>query len=678
MAQTDLVRHLLGMSRRDKRMLAVAVDVVLCAWSVWAAFYLRLEEWVWLSGAQWLPLIVAPLLAIPIFAKTGIYRAVFRFSGWPATLAVVRASLIYGGIYATIFTFVSVPGVPRTVGLIQPVLLFMSVAASRAAAHYLLGASYREALAKETSPNVLIYGAGASGRQLAAAVMQSRSMSVIGFLDDDRTLQGALLNGIMVHHPDRIMDLVKRYDVGDVLLAVPSASRRRRKEILDLLRPAGANVRTLPGLLDLAQGRFHVSELRPVEIEDLLGRDAVAPDQRLLQRDITGKVVLVTGGGGSIGGELCRQILDLEPSMLLVVDSSEYALYAVHRELEGRKDPASAAAIMPLLASVLDESRMRAILSRMRPDTIYHAAAYKHVPLVEHNVLDGIRNNAFGTLVLARAAIACGVGKFVLISTDKAVRPTNVMGASKRLAELALQALAAENEDVRFTMVRFGNVLGSSGSVVPLFRQQIGNGGPVTITHPDATRYFMTIPEAAQLVIQAGAMAIGGEVFVLDMGEPVKVYDLAVNMVELSGLTVQSSDHPGGDIEITVVGLRPGEKLHEELVLGDELTPTQHERIMQARERFVPMTELESSLRTLDRALALADVETALAILQRVVPEYAPASDVVDWLAGAAAQAPADPASAQESASVRPLRLVAQGPHDATDATLSRTSAPRS
>lgn len=648
MPQSRITETLLSLSRREKRLVALGVDSAICVWTVWAAMYLRLEEWVWLVGNHWLAVIAAPVIAIPIFIRSGLYRAIFRHTGWPAMIAVIRACLIYGAIYAMIFTFISVPGVPRTVGLIQPGLLFLAIAASRAFAHYLLGGNYRQILSRGESSNVLIYGAGASGRQLAAAVAQSGAMEVVGFLDDDRSLQGASMNGVMIHNPNQIVALAERYEVSDVLLAVPSASRRRRREILELLRPAAVNVRTLPGLLDLAEGRIEISELRRVEIEDLLGREAVAPDRALLEKNIKGKTVLVTGGGGSIGGELCRQILDLDPTVLLLVDSSEYALYAIHRELEHREH-GGGTRVIPLLASVLDEQRMRAILSAWRPATIYHAAAYKHVPLVEQNVLEGLKNNIFGTHVVARLAIECGVQDVVLISTDKAVRPANVMGASKRLSELILQGLASEESPVRFSMVRFGNVLGSSGSVVPLFRQQIGNGGPITVTHPEITRYFMTIPEAAQLVIQAGAMASGGEVFVLDMAEPVRVYDLAVNMIELSGFSVRDEANPDGDIEIAVVGLRPGEKLYEELLIGENPMPTQHQRIMQAREHFLPRAEIEARLEELGDAIQADDVLRAVAILKATVREYEAGEEIVDW------SVVARPASATPGEAAPPL-----------------------
>jgi FlaA1/EpsC-like NDP-sugar epimerase len=415
------------------------------------------------------------------------------------------------------------------------------------------------------------------------------------------------------------------------MLAIPSATRKRRREIVELMQPLGVKVRTIPGLMDLASGKVQVSALRALEIEDLLGRDVAMPNEILFSRNILGKTVLVTGAGGSIGSELCRQILAARPQVLLLVELSEYALYAIDAELRALAGEGGAR-IVPMLASVRDEARMRAILSAWRPETIYHAAAYKHVPLVEHNPAEGVLNNVFGTMTAARLAIDTGVSDFVLISTDKAVRPTNVMGTTKRLAELCLQALAAGKSSTRFSMVRFGNVLGSSGSVVPLFRAQIAAGGPVTITHADVTRYFMTIPEAAQLVIQAGAMATGGEVFILDMGEPVKIADLARKMIELSGLSVRDAGDVEGDIAIEVVGLRPGEKLYEELLIGENPSPTAHPLIMKATETHLPLVRLDQELARLTKAIEANDAQDLLAVLRDVVPEFAPASDVVDWV----------------------------------------------
>ena len=459
----------------------------------------------------------------------------------------------------------------------------------------------------------------------------SHEITVVGFVDDDDRLHGHVLNGQPIYNPSDIEALTSTLHISDVLLAMPSLSRHRRNEILSQVRSARVAVRTLPSMNDLAQGKVSISDLRELDIDDLLGREPVAPNHILLTKNILGKVVLVTGAGGSIGGELCRQILQVGPSKLLLIEQSEFALYSVQQELEEKKARIETE-LVPLLASVQDPDRMREIMSTWRPDTVYHAAAYKHVPLVEHNPAAGIKNNVLGTLHTAQAAIESGVTDFVLISTDKAVRPTNVMGASKRLAEMTLQALAPVNTGTKFCMVRFGNVLGSSGSVVPKFRQQIRDGGPISLTHPDVTRYFMTIPEAAQLVIQAGAMAKGGDVFVLDMGQPVKIFDLAKRMVELSGLTLQDEQNPDGDIAIEVTGLRPGEKLFEELLIGDNPKPTIHTCIMKANEEFIAWEELEGKLNALEVALSVNDVGVIRLMMKQLVSGYIPSDDIVDWV----------------------------------------------
>lgn len=517
--------------------------------------------------------------------------------------------------------------------------------ASRALARVWLGDQYLSILKRASRPKVLIYGAGTTGRQLAAAMANSHEMQVAGFLDDDDRLHGHVLNGQPIHNPADLDNLATTLNISDVLLAMPSLSRKRRNEILTQIRSAHVAVRTLPSVTDLAQGKVSISDLRELDIDDLLGREPVTPNHILLVKNIVGKVVLVTGAGGSIGSELCRQILAVNPAKLLLIEQSEFALYAIHQELEEKLaalDGATPPVLVPLLASVQDDDRMREIMSTWHPDTVYHAAAYKHVPLVEHNPAAGIKNNMLGTLRTAQAAAENGVSDFVLISTDKAVRPTNVMGASKRLAEMALQALAAAHAatqgntvgagGTKFSMVRFGNVLGSSGSVVPKFRQQIRDGGPITLTHPEVTRYFMTIPEAAQLVIQAGAMAKGGDVFVLDMGQPVKIMDLARRMVELSGLTVKEEQNPEGDIEIAVTGLRPGEKLYEELLIGDNPKSTVHPRIMKAHEEFIPWAEFEAKLTALEMALNVNDVGVIRLMMQQLVTGYIPSDDIVDWV----------------------------------------------
>lgn len=622
---------ILALPRAAKRAVALSVDLGLCVLTVWLAYYLRLGEFVSLSGNALLAVAASIGIALPIFIVSGLYRAIFRYSGWPALLAVARAVGIYGLLYASIFTAIGVSGVPRTVGIIQPILLLLFVGASRAFARTWLGDRYQSILKHASRPKVLIYGAGRAGRQLAAAISHSHEMQVVGFLDDDDRLHGHVLNGLPVYNPKDMVDLVDTLKINDVLLAMPSVNRKQRNEILAKICDAHVSVRTLPSVIDLAQGRVSVNDLRELDIDDLLGREPVVPNTLLLAKNVLDKTVLVTGAGGSIGSELCRQIIAIGPATLLLVEQSEFALYDIHEELT-RKLVGRELNLVPLLASVQDGERMHEIMTTWRPDTVYHAAAYKHVPLVEHNPAEGIKNNVLGTLKAAQAAAENGISDFVLISTDKAVRPTNIMGASKRLAEMVLQALAATNPATRFSMVRFGNVLGSSGSVVPKFRQQIRDGGPVTLTHPEITRYFMTIPEAAQLVIQAGAMAKGGDVFILDMGKPVKIMELARRMVELSGLTVKDGDNPDGDVEIEISGLRPGEKLYEELLIGDNPSPTSHSRIMKAHEVFMPWNELEQKLGTLEVALNVNDVSLIRLLMQQLVSGYVPSGEIVDWI----------------------------------------------
>jgi len=649
MSLVKLALPLLALPRPAKRAVALAVDASLIVLTVWIAFYLRLDEWVRLAGEglfqpMW-AVVVSWLIALPLFITHGFYRVIFRYSGMAAMQMVLRAFVLYTLLYAAVVTAIGLPGVPRSVGIIQPMLLLLAVGASRALARYWLGGLYQNIFQRMNLPKAVIYGAGEAGRQLAQALAHSHEMQVVAFVDDDDRLHGCVLNGLPIHSPGDLQGLVETQGVRTVLLAIPSLPRQRRNEILADLRHLRVAVRTLPNLDDLAHGRVSRADLHELDIDDLLGREPVAPNHMLLAKNILGKVVLVTGAGGSIGSELCRQILAVAPAKLLLIEQSEFALYAIHQELEeklaGRERGASPV-LVPLLASVQDHDRMREIMFTWHPDTVYHAAAYKHVPLVEHNPAEGIKNNVLGTLRTAQAALEAGVSDFVLISTDKAVRPTNVMGASKRLAEMALQALAAAHATTqggtggtggtKFSMVRFGNVLGSSGSVVPKFRQQIRDGGPITLTHPEVTRYFMTIPEAAQLVIQAGAMAKGGDVFVLDMGQPVKIMDLARRMVELSGLTVKDEQHPEGDIEIAVTGLRPGEKLYEELLIGDNPKPTVHPRIMKAHEEFIPWAEFEAKLTALEMALNVNDVGVIRLMMQQLVAGYIPSDDIVDWV----------------------------------------------
>ncbi|MFN3956042.1 MAG: polysaccharide biosynthesis protein [Tepidimonas ignava] len=603
------------------------MDALLCVGTAWLAFWLRLDEWVPIDHPQWRPqwaALAAAALALPLFVTSGFYRAIFRYNGTRAMLTVLRAMAVYTVVYAGVFTVVGVAGVPRSVGLIQPMLLLLAVAGSRLSVRFWLGGLYRDRLDRMACPKVLIYGTGETGVRLAAMLAQSSELVVTGFVTEDSSLAGRILEGLPVFAAGAALaGVVAEHGISQILLAMPEVGRARRNAILQQLRQLHVEVRTVPSAADLALGRVSVSELRPLDVDDLLGREPVPPDERLLRTCVDGLDVLVTGAGGSIGSELCRQALQLGARRLVMVEHSEHALYQILAELEwvypGRT-------IVPLLGSVLDEAHMTRICAAFCPHTVYHAAAYKHVPMVEHNVVAGVTNNVLGTLVMARAAMAAGARHFVLISTDKAVRPTNVMGASKRLAELVLQALAEQSCATRLSMVRFGNVLNSSGSVVPLFREQIQRGGPVTVTHPEVTRYFMTIPEAVALVLQASAMAHGGEVFVLDMGQPVKIDDLARRMIELSGLTVRDAAHPDGDIEICYTGLRPGEKLYEELLIGDNPQPTVHPRILRAREERLAWSELEQVLQRLQTALGVHDELGVVRILAEAVRGYQPGS----------------------------------------------------
>ena len=634
MALRTLTNKTLALPRLAKRSIAFFVDACLCILSVWFAYYLRIGVWVPLSSIPVIALIASLGLALPIFLFFGLYRAIFRYSGWSALMTVAKACALYGLTYATIFTAYGIDGVPRTVGLIQPILLLIGVGTLRAFARFWLGNSdlYRR-LTPMNQKRVLIYGAGEAGRQLAGAMQQSNQVQVAGYLDDDPHLQGGVLNGLRVFKPEELPNLANSLSINDVLLAIPSASRSRRNEILALISATKVAVRTLPDLSDLAKGKVTASDLRELDVEDLLGRVPVAPNPKLLNKNIANEVVLVTGAGGSIGSELCRQIIKQNPKSLILFEQSEFALYSIHQELLAKLNALTesginhAVQLFPVLGSVQDEQLVAGVIGLYRPTTVFHAAAYKHVPLVEENFAQGIQNNVFGTQVVARAAMQFGVANFVLISTDKAVRPTNIMGASKRLAEMVLQALADSGlaSKTTFSMVRFGNVLDSSGSVVPLFRKQIKDGGPITVTHPEVTRYFMTIPEAATLVIQAGAMAKGGDVFVLDMGEPVKIIDLARHMIELSGLEERNAQNPEGQIDIEISGLRPGEKLYEELLIGENPQPTDHKLIMKANEQFLPLASLEQKLKSLRQLLDSGSSAQIKAVLQELVEGYIPA-----------------------------------------------------
>lgn len=627
----NLATTVLALPRLLKRTVVFFSDVILCVGAAYFAFYLRLGYWVGSDTPTQLEAFLfasgcSLLIALPIFIATGLYRTIFRYSGLPALLAVTKAVGIYAIFYFLVFTFIGVGSVPRTVGLIQPILLLLMVGASRAIANIWLGGAYSRILKKNNITKVLIYGAGSAGRQLAGAIASSHDMRAMGFLDDDHNLQGHIINGLRVYKPDELAWLITTHKISDILLALPSLSRSRRNVILQTMTNAKVKIRTLPALMDLAQGRISISDIRELDIEDLLAREVVMPDPNLLAKDIQDQVVLITGAGGSIGSELCRQIILFSPKILVLVEQSELALYEIHRDLceLNARLANEGCRIIPLLASVSNRDRMRLVVSEFSPSIIYHAAAYKHVPLVELNSVEGVKNNTIGTLTMAQIAIECGVHSFILISTDKAVRPTNVMGASKRLAEMILQALAQNSPKTKFSMVRFGNVLNSSGSVVPKFRQQIKDGGPITVTDFRMTRYFMTIPEAAQLVIQAGTLAKGGDVFLLDMGEPVKILDLARRMIVLSGLEVRDDQNPEGDIKVVEIGIRSGEKLYEELLIDGDPEKTEHPRIFKSHEEFLPWDQLELKLQELNSALVESNEQALLHLLRELVSGYRP------------------------------------------------------
>lgn len=617
------LRWLLTRERGFKRVVVLFTDLLLCVVAVWLAFSLRLGEWRLFTPPVQSVLLATVLLFPPIFFATGTYRNIFRFAGAGTIAQLALAVTILTIPLIAIFTVQQVPGVPRTIAFLFPLLFVGLLSVSRIVARYMLvdiaGAKGATGDVKKT----LIYGAGATGQQLAASLKRNSNFALVGFVDDDFRLAGQKLAGATIYDAARLDQIVARHDVDTVLLALQGINRARRREIVEKLRAQKVHVQILPSLDELVRGEISVSDFREIQVTDLLGRDPVAPNELLLGRTIVDKTVMVTGAGGSIGSELCRQIVALRPKRLVLAEMSEPALYLIERELQQAvatlNDPPD---IVPEMLNVADAASTRRIFARWRPDTVFHAAAYKHVPLVEANVISGLRNNVLGTRNAAWAARSNGASHFILISTDKAVRPTNVMGASKRICELVLQALARESGPTRFAMVRFGNVLGSSGSVVPRFEQQIRDGGPVTVTHRDITRFFMTIPEAAQLVIQAGAMAQGGEVFLLDMGKPVRIFDLARSMIELSGRTVRDVDNPNGEIEIVEIGLRPGEKLYEELLIDDRSEKTHHVRIMRAQESFYEPAFLFPRLERLEAALDQGDTAAAMGLLRELVPEY--------------------------------------------------------
>lgn len=620
------------LSRSKKRIISLVIDTILIITSFFFAYWTRLGEITAFDNHQiWFALTGTLIVTLIAFVKLGLYRAVLRYISFKA-LAMIAIGALISSISLVLFSFFIDSFIPRTVPLIYFSYVFLLCGGVRMLVRYYIGL-----LLDKDNDSVLIYGAGSNGRQLAVMLKHSYRYRIRGFIDDNVKLHGTYLLGNKIFSPNDISKLVQKYNIKVILLAIPSASRSERKAIIDSLIPLKIKVQTIPDMEDILQGNAKIDELREVHIEDLLGREPVLPNKDLLQKNIFHKAVMVTGAGGSIGSELCRQIILNEPNILILFELSEFSLYAIHQELLEivKKNNITNTKIYPVLGNVQDIERLDRVLSHFSVDTIYHAAAYKHVPLVEYNMIEGVQNNVFGTYNVARCAAEHNVKSFVLISTDKAVRPTNVMGASKRMAELCLQALSEQLKDYQtcFSMVRFGNVLGSSGSVIPLFRKQILKGGPITITHPDIIRYFMTIPEAAQLVIQAGAMAKGGDVFILDMGEPVKIVDLAKNLVQLSGLSVKDETNPKGDVEITYTGLRPGEKLYEELLIGgDNVRKTTHPRIMTAEEVYLPFEQLSEVLSELENSCKDANYMAIRQALLNAPTGFNPTTEIVDVL----------------------------------------------
>jgi FlaA1/EpsC-like NDP-sugar epimerase len=616
---------LLGLSRPMKRGLVMTSDALLCMVAVWLAFSLRLGVWYQFSPGMLIVAVAALVLWLPTFYWTGTYRAIFRYAGSGTIVNLAVSSLMIMVPMIIGFMIVGIDGVPRTIAVLQPLIFFLLLALSRIVARYVLVDLLSQRTYGGSMRRVVVYGAGRVGQQLVVSMRHEPSMHPVAFVDDDDRLDGQKLDRVPVYHSSRLDRVIDDFGVTDIFLALPKIGRARRRNIVDTLERFQVRVRTLPAMLDIVDAKVSVDALREIEIEDLLGREPVSPNQLLLSRTVLGKTVMVTGAGGSIGSELCRQIVALRPQALILVEMSEFALFAIEDELQRVATEADLdIEIFADLVNVSDKRQIDRAMARWQPNTVFHAAAYKHVPLVEANIVAGARNNILGTFHTASAADRAKVGHFILISTDKAVRPTNVMGATKRICELVLQGLAARGSQTIFSMVRFGNVLGSSGSVVPRFKQQIRDGGPVTVTDKRVTRYFMTIPEASQLVIQAGAMAEGGEVYVLEMGSSVRIIDLARTMIRLSGMSVKEEGNPDGDIEIMEIGLRPGEKLFEELLIGNEPQPTRHDRIYRARESHRDNAEIELAIAALSGAIDEGDQAEIMRIISELVPEYTP------------------------------------------------------
>jgi len=623
----SIIKSILDLPRSIKQIIAIFCDLNLCVICVVLAYYLRLEEFVSIKGSAGIAVVISVCMALPIFWFTRLYRSVFRYSGLNIVLLVSVSVFVYGLAYFSIITLYKIDEVPRSIGVLQPMLLFFMIILSRLFVKYIFIIDFKKKSLKKT----LIYGAGNAGRQLATSLYNSYEFKVVGFLDDDEKLWNQFLDGIKIYNPNNLEKIIQFKDIDLVLLALPSVTRFRRNQILEKISKYKLKVQTLPSVMDIVDGKVTLTDIKELDINDVLNREPVPPKQELLNKNIKDQVVLVTGAGGSIGSELCRQIIKIKPKVLVLCELNEFALYKIYEELKIINQKLK---IIPLLVNVQNENKINKILKIFKVKTIYHSAAYKHVPLVETNICEGVMNNVFGTYSIASCAMEQCVENFVLISSDKAVRPTNIMGATKRLSELCLQALYNHyhEKNINMSIVRFGNVLDSSGSVIPKFKKQIKEGGPITLTHPEVTRYFMTITEAAQLVIQAGAMSKNCDVFILDMGNSIKIIDMINRIINLSGLSVKNEKQPDGDIEIKIIGLRPGEKLYEELLLGVNPQPTAHEKIQKAKDPYLPFGELKKDLDVLKLLSANDNAIETKQLLEKMIDLYQSEYEIVDYM----------------------------------------------
>ena len=622
---TKISKNIINLPRYTKRTIATLIDIGLCIFCTWLAFYLRLEQFIRINDVTTLAAGISILLAIPIFWLMGLYKTIFRFQGSSIIFTVFVTIFVYALLYFAVISIYGIQGIPRSIGIIQPILLFLSISVSRISIKFLFLINFKKT---KNKTNILIYGAGSAGRQLLTSLESNLEMKVVGFLDDDTQFHRQVILGQMIYDPLYIDKLITIKNIEIVLLALPSINRQKRNQIINNLNKYKVIVKTLPSVQDIVEGKVSVSDIKDLNIDDLLNREQVQPNLELLSKNINSKVVMVTGAGGSIGSELSRQIIKLRPKTLILVELSEFVLYKISEDLKKLNQSIK---IIPLLLNIQNKSKISDVFKTFNIDTVYHTAAYKHVPLVEENICESVKNNVFGTFILAEAAIKYNISNFVLISSDKAVRSTNIMGATKRLAEICLQSIYDnQNNQSKFAIVRFGNVLESSGSVIPKFKKQIKEGGPVTLTHLDVTRYFMTITEASQLVIQAGAMAEKCEVFVLDMGKSIKIKDLIDKMIKLSGLSIKDNNNLEGDIEVKITGLRPGEKLYEELLIGENPQKTHHEKIQKAQDPFIPFNKLKIDLDNLLNLVEENKVEEVKNMLSKLVPSYQSNSKIVD------------------------------------------------